>query len=156
MFRALLTALFLVLFATPALAGADWVPVHVQKLTMLSDTDYVLAVSPEPDKSGYEDPWLGSCKRFVVHGSYKPLKGTRWFIWWDNGGAPTKKQHLTALAYLKKFAGSKIAINFGGMISGFNIITPKNPCIVASRALELVTDDSAPHETAVVSYFNRT
>ena len=123
---------------------------------MLSDTDYDLVVLPVPDNDpNYKDPFLGSCKQFEVHGTLQRLNGTHWFIWWVKGGAPTKEQHLAALAYLKKFEGSKSVINFGWMGSGFNIIDPKNPCIVESRALELVPDGGADGKAVgVVSYFN--
>ncbi len=149
-------ALFLVLFfSLPAFAGGSYEPVHVQKLTMLSDTDYVLVALPTPDPSKYKDPFLGNCMRFEVHGSFQRLEGTHWFIWWKASGAPTKEQHLAALAELKKYEGSKSVINFGWMGTGFNIIDPKNPCIVESRALEFVKDGGEFGKTvAFISYFN--
>jgi hypothetical protein len=122
--------------------------VHVQKLDMLSDTDYVLVVLPVPDNSPYKA--LGSCKRFEVHGTLERLESTHWFLWWVTGGAPTKKQHLAALAYLKKFEGSAKTVNFGFMGEGFKIIDLKNPCVVKSRGLLLFEPNS------VVSFFHRT
>jgi hypothetical protein len=156
LFLTLLFALFLV--SSPALAGGSWEPVHVQKLTMLSDTDYILVVLPVPDNNPYwKDPWLGNCQRFEVHGTLQRLEGTHWFTWWVTGGAPTKEQHLAALARIKKFEGSKSVLNFGWMGTGFNIIDPKNPCIVESRGLDLVIDGGEDGKTAaIVSYFHST
>lgn len=149
--KVLFSALFLalLLFPPPAFAGGDGQFVRVQKLTMQSDTDYVLVVLPEPDKSGYKDFYMGDCKRFEVHGTLQSLNGTHWFIWWNTGGAPTKEQHLAALAYLKKFEGSPKTILFGWMGSGFKVIDPNNPCIVESRGLRLFDDPEG-----VLSFFN--
>jgi hypothetical protein len=149
-------ALLLVLsFSLPATAGGSWVPVHVQKLTMLSDTDYVLIVQPAPNNAtNYKDLYLSDCKRFEVRGTLRRLKEKSllsWFIWWKANGTPTTEQHLAALTYLKKFEGSKSDINFGWMGMGFDII---GPCIAESRGLSLLTGGPDGKEVGVFSYFN--
>ncbi|TAL27884.1 MAG: hypothetical protein EPN97_16105 [Alphaproteobacteria bacterium] len=150
--RLLTLFLTLILFSAPAFAGGSGQDVHVQKLTLLSDTDYILVVRPEPGKNGYEDPYMGDCKQFEVHGTLQRLRGKywlEWFIWWKARGTPTKEQHLAALAYLKKFEGSAKTILFGWIGSGFEVIDPRNPCIVESRGLRLLEDPDG-----VFSFFN--
>jgi hypothetical protein len=149
--------LFLVLlfYSLPAAAGGDWVPVRVQKLTMLSDTDYVLVVLPAPKNTGlYKDLYFSDCEQFEVRGTLQRLfeKSTlRWLTWWKENGTPTKELHLAALTYLKKYEGTKTYINFGWMGMGFNI---EGPCIVESRGLALLTGGVEGKDLGVFSFFN--
>lgn len=151
--RFLLLSFVFTLFSFPAFAGGNWQDVRIQKLTLLSETDYVLVVLPEPKESGSKDPYMGDCKRFEVRGTLQRLKGKQWidrFIWWNIRGTPTKEEHLAALSYLKQFEGSQKTIHFGWIGRGFEIIDPQNPCIVESRGLRLLDDKPK----SVYSFFN--
>lgn len=127
--RVLVLFFVLVLFSVPAFAGGDDERVHVEKLTMLSELDYILVVRPVRGKMSYDDR-MKDCKQFEVRGTLKRLKSQG-----QSSGTPTKKEHLAALAFLKKSEGSENTINFGWIGSGFEIINAKNPCIVKSRGL---------------------
>lgn len=96
---------------------------------MLSDVDYILVVRPVRGKISYDDR-MNDCKMFEVRGTLKRLKSAG-----QSSGTPTKKEHLAALAFLKKSAGSENSIIFGWIGSGFQIISSKNPCVVKSRGL---------------------
>lgn len=147
--------LTLLVHSQPAAAGGDWVSVRVQKLTMLSETDYILVVLPTSKNVGvYKDLYFSDCKQLEVHGTLQRLyeKSTlERLIWWKENGTPTKKQHLAALDYLKKYEGTKKDINFGWMGMGFQIT---GPCSVESRGLSLLTGGGDGKELGVFSYFN--
>lgn len=134
----LFIALTLFFFSTPAFAGGNATQVHVLKLSLQSDTDYVLVVSPVKKN----DSVTRGCSRFEVHGTYSFLEGD---ISARLTGLrplfserhPTKTDHVAALNYLQKFVGSKKTVWFGFMGEGFHTIVDKNPCVVESRALGL-------------------
>jgi hypothetical protein len=131
--------LALILFSSAAFAGGSSTKVYVQKLTMLTDTDYILVVMPVTVRDG--DYW-GGCKQFEVHGTLRRLKSMG-----RSSGTPTKKEHLAALALLRKFEGSAKSMRFGYIGVGFKVINPKNPCIVNSRGLRRQVDGT------VLSFF---
>jgi hypothetical protein len=133
------------LSSADAYAGGTWDPVLIERISVLSDTDYVLVVLPTP--TGFPFPVFGSCRRFEVHGSFSPLDGVPWFLSWFYEGGPSREDHLAALRYLRKLAGSGKEINFGAMGYGFNPVNPKNPCVVESRGLQWL-------HGAVVSYYH--
>ena len=141
-----LSVLFFDGFAT---AGGDWSPVRVETLTLLSETDYVLVVSPV--EQAYPT-FPKACAHFEVHGTFSRLDHLYWFLPASSGGGPTKKQHLAAIRYLRQFVGSDRTINLGAMGSGF-LPDPKNPCVAESRALELLEPPKSS-AVAVVSYYN--
>lgn len=65
-----LLSLSVLLFDGFAAAGGDWSPVRVETLTLLSDTDYVLVVSPvEQAYSSFPK----ACGHFEVHGTFSRL-----------------------------------------------------------------------------------
>ena len=145
-----LLSLSVLLFDGFATAGGDWSPVRVETLTLLSNTDYVLVVSPvEQAYSSFPK----ACAHFEVHGKFSRLDHLHWFEPASSGGGPTKKQHLAAIGYLREFVGSATTINLGEMGYGF-LPDPKNPCVAESRALELLEPPNS-YAVAVVSYYNR-
>jgi len=145
-----LLSVSVLLFDGFATAGGDWSPVRVETLTLLSDTDYVLVVSPvEVAYSSFPK----ACAHFEVHGTFSRLDHLHWFEPASSGGGPTKKEHLAAIRYLREFVGSATIINLGEMGYGLSVDS-KNPCVAESRALELL-EPPYSSAVAVVSYYNR-
>jgi hypothetical protein len=118
------------LFASAAFAGGDWNPVHIDKITLISETKYILIVSPLR-------PINGGCRRVEVHGSFTRLDGVPWVLSWFYKGGPSKASHVAALLYLQKSERAGNTVNFGEMGYGLNPVNPKNICIEESRGLEL-------------------
>lgn len=137
------TLILLVLMSSTSFAGGDDTAVHVLKLTLLSETDYVLVVSPVQK----HDPVTLGCNRFEVHGTFGRLDGISWLEAPFYRSGLRKGDHIAALNYLKKYVGSKKTVMFGYMGEGFHPVDPKNYCIVESRALQL-------QDGVVLSYFH--
>jgi hypothetical protein len=132
-----------ILWSAAGFAGGNASAVHVLELQILSETDYILVVSPIKQN---EDVTRG-CKRFEVHGTYARLDGAPWPLFWTEKAYGGKKEtHIAALQYLKTFVGSKKTVYFGYMGQGFGRIDPKNSCLVESRGLDIIGD-------SVFSYF---
>jgi len=150
----LATLLFLTVFSTLAFAGGSWISVYVQKITMLSDTDYILVVEPVSEQEASQDPFFGGCGYFEVQGTFSRRSGQPWF--WTLYPSVRKQneqnriKHLAALKKLQQLEETRTPLNFGWMGTGFNIIDEKNPCVVESRTLGLVEDGGI---IAIMSYF---
>jgi len=138
----------------PAIAGGTWLPVYVQKITMLSDTDYILVVAPTPKHQTSKDPFFGDCNHFEVHGTFSRLKGKTWFLTLLPSerklNEQNRKKHLAALEKLRQFEETKTSLNFGWVGTGFRVVDSANPCVVESRALILSEENGV---TAVLSRF---
>ncbi len=142
-----LLATSFLLTATKAHAGGDWYPVVVTSLEV-NDTDYILKVKPT-EKTPHGFPSI--CQKFEVHGTY-----SWWHSWRGFPSGVTRENHRKALDYLNDARIKKKVINFGFMGSGFESIDLQNPCIVRSRALDLMENQgSLSKDKGVVSYYNR-
>jgi hypothetical protein len=132
-----------ILASLPVIAGGSSQQVSIDSLT-IQGVDYTLVVSPVSSQ-GY-DPYIASCKRFEVRGTYQWLKGAIF-----GQDAPlSRKGHLEALEYLRQAFEAKRPVEFGWIGTGFVRIDPANPCVVKSRALWKVVDDRG---TAVLSFY---
>jgi hypothetical protein len=137
------TFLLLSLPFSTAFAGGDDTTVHVLKVVLLSDTDYLMVVSPVEKNDSVT---LG-CHRFEVHGTFGRLDGIPILQAFSYRSGLKKASHIAALRYLKKYEGSNKTVRFGYMGEGYRPLSPKNKCIVDSRALQL-------EDGAVLSYFH--
>jgi hypothetical protein len=147
MFRAVLLAAAISTYSSSALAGGSAEPVRVISLSISDETNYVLVVAPEPTQSvgGYSDPYFGQCERFEVRGTFARLKGA----WpWTNTNL-NRRAHLDALAYLTNAKRTGQVVQFGWMGNGFVAVDAKIPCVVKSRALQVLVDRG---NTMVISY----
>lgn len=125
----LLIGIFLVL-AGSAYAGGSSEAVLVDSLSV-DGSNYVLVVLPQRDQSSkYQDPYMGGCESFTVHGSYDTF---RWII--HNG--PDKQSHMSALSKLKEALANKSEVQFGWLGQGFKRVEADSPCLVESKGLEL-------------------
>lgn len=149
--RFVLVFSLLICCASPSFAGGSWDPVRIQKLTMLSDTDYVLIIEPQHQLMRYKNAFFGDCSQFVVNGTYSRLDDTPWL---DSlvrkTPIVTLEDHLAALEKLKAFESEGAIFEFGYMGTGFNVIDPDTPCVVESRALEVWIEGD---KVAIISYF---
>jgi hypothetical protein len=136
---------YLTLVSMPLVAGGDAERVSIQALT-IDGVDYTLIVTPAPSKSIVPDVYVGLCKRFEVRGTYRWLKGTIF----RQEATLSREGHLQALEYLRRAFAAKQAVNLGWIGRGFVPVDPDDPCIVKSRALQLVTDERG---TYVLSYY---
>jgi hypothetical protein len=147
MIRAILTFVAVLGFSNLADAGGSSETVSIVSLSISGDTDYVLVVAPKPSSAvaNYRDPYFGTCERFEVRGSFLRLKGA----WpWNNSNL-SRQAHLDALAYLNAALHSGRSVEFGWIGMGFVAIDAKNPCVVKSRALQVLEDAG---KTIVVSF----
>jgi hypothetical protein len=127
--------------ASIAYAGGSAAPVRIESLK-ITGTTYTLAVVPvERD----DDPYMGTCERFTVHGLYWYLIGA--FL--KQPQMLSRERHLAALAYLQEAFEQQRVVKFGGMGSGFEPIDTSNPCVVQSRALLLMEDDVMSFHNAI-------
>jgi hypothetical protein len=127
-----------------AWAGGSDVPVAIESLKV-SGTSYTLVVVPS--ELSKHDPYMGTCARFTVHGTYGHLNGA--FL--NQPEILSRKQHLAALDYLRNTLEKRVPVNLGWMGSGFMPIDASEPCVVRSRALLLMEDTRG---TAVISFHN--
>lgn len=134
--------LCLTLTAVPAMAGGSWERVLVNEI-ITNGVDYTLVVTPSD--SANTDPYLGRCRRFEVRGTYRWLKGTLF----HQAAGLTRADHLRALEFLRDAHETKQLIDLGWIGVGFVAIDPAEPCVVRSRALQLLRDEGGAH---VVSY----
>ena len=133
----------LTLASVPAGAGGSSQQVYIDGLT-IRGVDYTLVVSPISSQ-GY-DPYMTSCKRFEVRGTYQWLKGAIF----GQDASLSRKGHLEALEYLRQAFEAKRPFEFGWIGTGFVRVDPANPCVVKSRALWKVIDERG---TSVVSFY---
>lgn len=138
-----------------ALAGGSSAPVRVLSLEAKNATDYVTVLDVVGDSSPLP-AGAGNCSRVEIHGTFGALKSKGHLGWLKDLLSPpshdrlTKDGHSRALQYLKDAVASRETINVGYMGTGFVPITPTDPCVVGSRALEL---HAAPDGIAVISHF---
>lgn len=132
------------LVSSLAQAGGSAAPVTIESLK-ITGTTYTLVVVPTAAVK--DDPYLGSCPRFTVHGLYWYLDGA--FL--KQPKMLSREQHLAALAYLQEAFEKRQTVNLGWMGSGFMPIDAGKPCVVQSRALLFVNDEQGP---AVLSFHN--
>jgi hypothetical protein len=125
-------------------AGGTDSPVRV--ISVVTDgTSYTLSV--EPTAEARNDPYLGGCKTFTVHGTYGRLRGELF----SRPPMLSREGHLQALTVLSKAAAAHETIRLGAMGSGFEVSNASKPCDVKSRALWLVSDE---HGQAIYSFHN--
>ena len=122
--------------------GGSAAPVTIESLK-ITGTTYTLVVVPTAGVK--DDPYLGSCLRFTVHGLYWFLNGA--FL--KQPEMLSREQHLAALVYLQDAFEKHRVVNFGGVGSGFEPIDARQPCVVQSRALLLVEDDVMSFHNAI-------
>jgi len=136
-------ALLAAIVSTSATAGGSYEPVQIKSISINSEVDYELVVTPvkAAAQAGHIDPYMGRCPTFTVLGTYSHRYGFPAFV--------TRDAHLAALAHLKQAHAGNRVVNLGWMGNGFAPASSTTPCIVRSRALHLHTEDGT---TAVVSY----
>lgn len=125
-------------------AGGSDAAVMIESLK-ISGASYTLVVVPTELRK--DDPYIGKCTRFTVHGTYGYLKGA--FL--NQPEILSKEQHLAALEYLQSAFEKHAGVNLGWMGSGFMPLDVNEPCIVRSRALLLMEDS---HGRVVISFHN--
>jgi hypothetical protein len=91
--RAACIAWFAAVVSSGAWAGGSDAPVTIESLKV-NGANYTLVVVPT--ELAKDDPYIGRCARFTVHGTYRYLKGA--FL--SQPEILSKKQHLAALEYL--------------------------------------------------------
>src|SRR5262249_53298591 len=103
------------LVAPWANAGGSFESVRITSLHIVSETDYVLVVTPNPktDPQWYKDPFMGFCATFTVQGSYSRVYPGYFprFI--------TRQAHVDALAHLRRAYDENRSVNLGWMGTGF-------------------------------------
>jgi len=134
------------LTSSPAGYAAGMVSATVPVKVMRFDRDgdrYTLVVRPA--RTDPPDPYMGTCERFEVRGMFGDLRGG------DGSSDPglTKAGHREAMKFLNEAFVSGQMVDLGWMGTGFVPVEPGNPCIVKSRALQLVQDGLGAH---VLSY----
>jgi hypothetical protein len=127
-------------------AGGSAESVVVKSLRVTDDVDYELVVIPVKRSAAddYKDPYMGACSTFTVRGTYAWLYSALRLP-----AHVTKAAHVEALSHLSKALESGRTVNLGWMGTGFVAVNPATPCIVRSRALQLLIDRG---QTYVVSY----
>jgi hypothetical protein len=113
----------------------------------VNGVDYTLQVVPENNTP--PDPYMGTCAKFEVRGTYRRLKGA----YLRQDPLLSREEHLKALEYLRRAFEAKRPVVLGWMGTGFEPVDAAKPCIVRSRALLLMTDE---HGTHVVSFHDMT
>jgi hypothetical protein len=126
-----------------AQAGGSATPVTIESLKV-TGTTYTLVVVPVT--ANKDDPYMGNCARFTVHGLYWFLDGAL-----RQPEMLSRAQHLVALNYLQDAFEKHRVVNLGGMGTGFKPIDASQPCVVQSRALLLMEEDDVQY---VVSFHN--
>ena len=122
-------------------AGGSYQPVKVLQFSTYEDGRYLLVVKPQlRADSDYQDPYMNGCPVFSIIGEYEG-KGM-----FESGYIPAKKKHYEALEYLR----SQDFMLLGWMGQGFRVLNTDDPCLVSSRALELVEIDG---DKAVLSWY---
>ncbi|MEJ1966760.1 MAG: hypothetical protein WDO56_36535 [Gammaproteobacteria bacterium] len=134
-----------ILATVPAVAGGSSQRVTIDSLTMRG-VDYTLVVSPIPSQGVVDDPYMTSCKRFEVLGTYQWLKGA----YFGQEAGLSRKGHLEALEYLQQAFEAKRPVDFGWVGTGFVRVDAAKPCVVKSRALWKVSDERG---TQVLSFY---
>jgi hypothetical protein len=134
--------LCLLLTVQPAAAGGSWERVVIDEITT-NGVDYTLVVTPSDNAN--TDPYFGRCRRFEVRGTYRWLKGALF----HQAAGLTRADHLRALKFLRDAHETKQRVDLGWIGMGFEAIDPADPCVVRSRALQLLRDESGVH---VLSY----
>jgi hypothetical protein len=137
--------LLLCFFIATGICRADessGVPVTIARFDH-SGNDYTLVVHPTT-RTDPPDPYVGTCERFEVRGTYGLLRGAG-----KNDPELSRPVHREALEFLQKAFIAGQVIELGWVGTGFVAVDPGQPCIVKSRALRLVKDDSG---TRVMSY----
>ena len=87
---------------------------------------------------------MGACDRFEVRGTYGLLRGASRTEAWLS-----RQVHREAMEFLQQAFISGQEFNLGWVGTGFLLADPNKPCIVKSRALRLLKDDSGAR---VLSY----
>lgn len=113
-------------------AGGSHERVKILQFTTYGDGNFLLVVSPQGNESGYRDPYMGNCRIFSVLGRYES-QGM-----FESGYIPSREKHAKALEYLS----DREFVDLGWMGKGFEIMNPSDPCLVGSRALEVLGDGS--------------
>jgi hypothetical protein len=141
-----LGALLLCSFFVTAMCQADesGVPVSIARFDH-SGNDYTLVVHPvKTDPPAAEDPYIGTCDRFEIRGTYGLLRGAR-----KNDAELSRPAHKEVMEFLQQAFISGQTFTLGSVGTGFVPVEAGKPCVVKSRALRLVKDDSGAH---VLSY----
>ena len=121
------------LFSTSLSAGGSHQTVDLIHVAVLDDTKFVLTVTPRPDIDGYEEYHFKGCETLIVIGEYRPLGIL------EAGHMPELERHKEALKFLKS---KPKRFNLGYMGGGFFVPDKENKCVVQSRALDLLDENS--------------
>ena len=141
MSKLLLVAVISCMLSTLAFAGGSHQTVDLLHVSFFGDTKFVLTVRPRPDIDGYEDNYFRDCDTFVVIGEHRPLGVL------ESGYMPKIERHLDTLRFLKT-KPSRFKLGYIG--GGFFVPDTENKCVVESRALDLMNEES------VLSWFTGT
>jgi hypothetical protein len=118
------------------------VPVKIARFDH-QGAQYTLVVYPA--RTNPPDPFMGTCERFEVRGLWGSLRGSKGN---DEPGL-TKSGHIEAMEFLSEAFVAGQMVDFGWVGSGFVRVDSDKPCVVKSRALQLVKDSLGAH---VLSY----
>ena len=126
--KIILAMVFLAIIST-ANAGGSHEKVKIIQFSTYGDGNFLLVVSPQKrNGSNYRDPYMGKCRIFSILGRYED-KGI-----FESGYIPSREKHNDALEYLS----DREFVELGWMGQGFRILNPNDPCLVNSRALEVI------------------
>jgi len=137
------TALLICSFFGTAICRADeaGVPVTITRFDH-SGLDYTLVV--QPARMDPPDPYIGTCERFEIRGTYGLLKGAKRMESWLS-----RQAHRDTLEFLQQAFLAGTSFDLGWVGAGFIPVEAGKPCVVKSRALRMVKDDAGTH---VLSY----
>ena len=140
----LLTCAFLVSAAGHAVSLTP--PVKIVRFDYQGN-NYTLVVHPA--KTNPPALYRGICERFEVRGSYGSLRGSSR----DQEPGLSKSAHREAIQFLHDAFVAGQIIDLGWVGTGFVPVEAGEPCVVKSRALQLVKDELGTH---VLSYHDAT
>jgi hypothetical protein len=118
------------------------VPVKIVRFDTQGD-HYTLVVYPA--RTNPPDPFMGTCDRFEVRGVWGSLRGSKG----DDEPGLSKPGHFEAMQFLRDAFVAGQMVDLGWVGTGFIPVDSGKPCIVKSRALQLVKDGLGAH---VLSY----
>jgi hypothetical protein len=143
--RLLRASILLFILPLYAFAGGSFLEVEVREFVRSSDTEYRMVIARTPQTSTVlPDPYMGkNCPLLTVVGQFRKLGGFPKWI--------SRETHMAAMSMLETARAERKAVNFGWMGQGLAVIDLAKPCIMRSRALDVM--DTGQGVIAVISYY---